>query len=212
MERVTPPAPAPAAPRWWQWLSSPSLTQHATRYAGLVVGVNVIAGVLIGLAGGDVLDRRLPIVLFPLGGFVIWAALAFYRRRRDTEMGFGQGLKLGTLVAVGSSVVIALLLGLVMLSSPALRQRHRTATLRMLGTQRTYLETLPNGKAEYARQVAGAATPSALDLAVDELPRRLVPALVVALLGAILFRKANPAGTEPERAPRPPKQPRPADS
>lgn len=205
-----PSAPAPGllpapAPRWWHWLSSPSLPQHAARYAGLLVGLNVVAWLVVGLAGGNVLDRRLPIVLFPLGGFVIWVALFFYRRRRDTEMGFRRGLKLGALVAVLSSMGLAVGIGGLATGSATLRQRHAATTLQMLAGQRQHLETLPHGRATYAQQVAAARATTAFDLALDELPRRLVPALLAALLGAILFRKANPDATEPERAPRPPK-------
>ncbi|MBC7448377.1 MAG: DUF4199 domain-containing protein [Hymenobacteraceae bacterium] len=194
-------------PRWWQWLSSPFLTRHTLRYAGLVVGLNVVAWTMIGLAGGNVLDRRLPIVLFPLSGFVIWAALAFYRRRRDTEMGFGRGLKLGAGIALASSVVLALLIGLLAAGSADLRARHIRVTRQLMAADRPHLETLPDGKRKYIRQYAAVAELSARDLVLPELLFRLVPGLFAALLGAILLRKANPEGTEPERAPRSPKQP-----
>lgn len=208
MKRVT-PTETSNGPGWWRWLSSPSLRQHAGRYAGLLVGLNVVAWLVVGLGGGNVLDRRLPIVLFPLSGFVIWAALAFYRRRRDTEMGFGQGLKLGALIAAGSSLALALLLGgVVLVGGETLRERHVATTVALLNAQRQRLETLPDGKALYAGQVAAAQNVSAGAIAFDELLRRLLPALLATLLGAILLRKANPEGTEPERAPRPPKEPR----
>ncbi len=190
------------------WLSSASLLRHGVRYAGIVVATAVLMWLVVGLAGGNVYDRRLPVVAFPLTGFVIWIALVTYRRRLDTEMPFLRALKLGALVATISSVVISVLLGLLItLGGDGLRQRHVTATRQMLAAQRQRLETLPDGKAEFLRQVTAAGEVSASELALDELPRRLVPALLVALLGAILFRKANPEGLEPEKAPRPPKQP-----
>ena len=197
---------------WWHWLSSPDLGRHAGRYAGLLVGLNVLAWLAVGLAGGNVFDRRLPIVLFPLSGFVVWVALAMYRRRRDTAMGFGRGLKLGVLVAALAAGGLALLLGAgVLLGGEGLRQRHVAATVTMLEAQRERLETLPDGRARYVEQVAAARHFSASALALDEAVRRFVPAALAALLGAILLRKANPEGTEPERAPRPPKAP-PADN
>jgi mannose/fructose/N-acetylgalactosamine-specific phosphotransferase system component IID len=190
------------------WLSSASLGRHALRYAGVVVATAVMMWLAVGLAGGNVYDRRLPVVAFPLSGFVIWIALVTYRRRLDTEMGFLRGLKLGAGVAAISTIAIAILLGLLItLGGDGLRQRHISATRQMLALQRQRLETLPDGKAEYKRQVTATGQVSAVELALDELPRRLVPALLVALLGAILFRKANPEGLEPERAPRPLKQP-----
>lgn len=192
---------------WWRWLSSPSLGIHAARYAGLLVTLNVVAWAVVAVAGDNVFDRRLPILLFPLGGFVIWVALVLYRRRRDTEMGFGRGLKLGALLAALSAGALALLLGLVVLiGGQTLRQRHVTSTLAMLEAQRTRLETLPDGRAVYAAQVAAARELNAGAVAVDEAIRRFLPAVLAALLGAILLRKANPEGTEPERAPRPPKE------
>ena len=198
-----PPAPASG---WWRWLSSPVLGQHAARYAGLLIGLNVVAWLLVGLADGNVLDRRLPIVLFPLSGFIIWVALVFYRRRRDTAMGFGRGLKLGALIAALSSGGLALLLGgLVLLGGETLRQRHIATTAALLNSQRERLETMPDGKALFAEQLAAAQHLNAGALALDEGVRRLFPALIAALLGAILLRKANPEGTEPERAPRAPK-------
>ena len=199
------PAPAPV-PRWWRWLSSADLRQQAVHYIVLVVAVNVLAWGLVGLAGGNVLDRRLPIVLFPLSGFVIWAALAFYRRRRDTTLGFGRALKLGALIAAGSSGGLAILLGaLVVFGGETLRARHVATTVEILRAQQQRLETLADGKAVYAAQLAAAQHIAPGTLVVDELIRRLLPALLTALLGAILLRKANPDGTEPERAPRPPK-------
>ena len=144
-------------------------------------------------------------MLFPLAGFVIWAGLAMYRRRRDTEMGFGRGLTLGTLIGAGAAVALGLLLGAVVLvGGEDLRQRHVRITQQLLATQRQRLETLPDGKALYAQQVAAARHLSAGAVLTDEMLRRLLPALLAALLGAILLRKANPDDTEPERAPRPP--------
>ncbi len=198
--------PQPSIPVWWRWLSSADLGRQARRYAALLVGLNVVAWLLVALAGGNIFDRRLPVVLFPVAGFVIWAALAFYRRRRDTKMGFGRGLKLGALIAGISSGVLALMLGAgVLLGGETLRQRHVATTIELLAGQRQRLETLPDGKALYAQQVTAAQHISAGSIASDELLRRLIPALLAALLGAILLRKANPDGTEPERAPRPPK-------
>ncbi len=202
---LSPSSPTP--PGWWRWLSSPSLPRHAARYAGLLVALNVAAWLGVAAASGNVFDRRLPVVLFPLAGFVVWAALMFYRRRRDTEMGFGRGLKLGALVAAESSLALALLLGLVVLvGGETLRQRHVATTVKLLTAQRARLETLPDGKALYAEQVAAARHLAPGAIVFDEALRRLVPALLAALLGAILFRKANPEATEPERAPRPLKE------
>jgi hypothetical protein len=202
------PLPPPQIPRWWQWLSSPLLLQQASRYAGLLTGVNLLAWLVVGGAGGDIFDRRLPLVMIPLNAFVMWLALATYRRRRDTEMGFGRGLRLGATIAALASVAIATLLScLVLLGGDGLRQRHIDAKLRALAELNERTDSRAADKATYNLHLTEARTVSAGLLFIDELLlRRLLPGLLTALLGAIFLRKANAEGAEPERAPRPAKE------
>lgn len=185
-------------------LSSPVVWRHAAIYATLVVVAALVTWLVVAVAGNDLYHRKTGMVTWVPMAYFIVLALVTYRRRLDVAMPFGRGLTLGALTTLFSAVGCAVVLSLFgVVAGQGVLEAHIQQMLHLLEASKAQLLALPQGAVYYPQVVAKTKQMTVADVVLDDFQLRLVVGLIVSLLTAILFRKANPDGSEPERPVRP---------
>lgn len=185
-------------------LSSRSFWRHAAIYATLITVASLLTWGIVAAVGNDPYNRKTSIVSWVPTIYLVALGLLVYRRRTDTEMPFPYGFALGVVTAgLGAAGSALALWSFGTIAGRPLLDRHIKQMLRMLEAAKPRLLTLTDGAKYYQMNYAQTQRMTVGDLVVDDLLGRLFVGFVAALLFAILFRKADPFGNEPERAKRP---------
>lgn len=184
--------------------SSRSLWRHAAIYAALIAVAALLTWTIVAVVGNDPYNRKTSIVGWVPTVYFVALGLLVYRRRTDTEMPFPYGLALGAAIAMLGAAAAALGLWVfALVAGRGLFEEHVRAMLVMLTAAKPRLLALTDGATYYRLNYARTQAMTISDVVVDDFIGRLVIGLIMALLGAVLFRKADALDTEPERPKRP---------